>query len=144
MSFIGPLFTVISSVLAGTIVYVFTKFILDNILEQRKIIYNIGYALIFYADIYAARKVDNGLIKSAVDSFRGLSAKLELTLTIIPLYKFLESFSFITNGKDINEVSKLLMRISNSILPAAGQEYNEYAKQNKEDPSEIIKLLKIK
>jgi hypothetical protein len=144
MSFYQPFLTVISSVLVGTIVYVITKFILDNLLEQKKVIANIAYAITFYANIYSASMVNDEFIKPVSDKFRELSSRLSSTITINPGYNWLELFHIVLKAEDIKKASRLLMRISNSIGPAAGETTNYHAGKNEEDAEEVEKLLKIK
>ena len=138
------LFKIIIAAIGATFTYVITKFILDNILEQKKIINDISYYLTFYANIYCASIVNDELIQPVSDKFRELSARLSSTITIIPRYKWLEFFKFVLKTDDIKKASGLLMRISNSIGPAAGEKTNYHAEKNEEDAEEVVILLKIK
>ncbi len=144
MSFYQAFLTVISSVLVGTIVYVITKFVLDNLLEQKKVIADIANALTYYANIYSFPMVNDEDIKPTSDEFRKLSARLRSTITIIPKYNWFELFHIVPKTEDIKKACGLLMVISNSIRPAAGETTNYGARQNKEDAEEVEKLLKIK
>ena len=143
MSLWQAFMTVIPSVLVGTIIYVITKFILDNLLEQRKVINDIANALIYYSNIYCASIVNDNLIPPVSDKFRELSARLSTSVTIIPGYSYLELFLVVRKADDIKKASKLLMRISNSIAPAAGEKVNSHAEKNELDAKEIEQLLKI-
>jgi|WetSurMetagenome_2_1015567.scaffolds.fasta_scaffold515036_2 hypothetical protein len=136
--------TAISSIFVGTMVYVITKFVLDNLLEQRKVIADIAHALTYYANIYSASMVNDEFIKPTSDKFRELSARLRATITIIPKYNWLELFHIVLKTEDIKKAYGLLMVISNSIGPAAGETTSCNARENKEDAEEVEKLLKIK
>jgi len=135
---------VIASVLVGTIVYVITKFYLDNILQQWKLRASIAFNLTFYANIYCASIVNDDLIQPVSDKFRELSARLSSTITIIPGYKWFELVHFVIKSEDIKKAARLLMSISNSIRPAAGETKNYNAEENKKNAEEVEKLLKIK
>ena len=135
---------IIIAVIGATFTYVVTKFILENILEQKKVIADISYYLTFYANIYSASIVNDEFIEPVSNKFRELSARLLSTITIIPAYNWLELFCIILKAKDIKQASRLLMRISNCIGPAAHERTNYHAEKNEEDAKEIEKLLKIK
>jgi hypothetical protein len=135
---------IIIAVIGATFTYVITKFILDSILEQKKVIADIAYALTFDADIYSASKLNDELIKPVSNKIRELSARLLLTIRIIPGYDWLELFHIVRKSEDIKKASKLLMGIANSITPAAGEEINYQAKENCKDADEVEKILKIK
>jgi hypothetical protein len=69
---------------------------------------------------------------------------LSSTITIIPGYKWLDFLHIVPKAEDIKKASGLLMRISNSIAPAAGETVNVHAGKNVEDAKEVEILLKIK
>ena len=110
------LFTIAGAVLVYTFGEIFTKFFIEPIHDQKKIIWEIAEALIFYANIYAnpgtASKETND---KAQFRLRQLASLLRSKTQLIPWYKFLAKLRIVIKRSNIIDASVELIRLSNSI-----------------------------
>lgn len=111
--------------LFGVIVFVagqlLQRFFLEPVQEQRKIIGEIAFCLVFHANVMemSARK-DQGLVRveepvETVKTLRGLASKLRATLWTIPMYQLLARLKIVPKATTIMTAAKGLVGWSNSI-----------------------------
>ncbi len=115
----SELITAAYTALLGVIVFVvgqtLQRFILEPIAEQRKIIGEISYALIYYRNIAGGSLDSPDEIKKVRYELRSLSARLRSTLWSIPFYWTLSLVGVIPKRKSIEVSYRALIQWSNSI-----------------------------
>ncbi len=111
----------------GVLVFVFgqltQRFMLEPILEQRKIIGQIAYSLLFHANVMDVSRFEREGQKlvqvqeplDAVRTLRDLAGKLRATLWTIPCYGLLANLRVVPKRKAIMAASSGLVGWSNSI-----------------------------
>lgn len=117
---------------------ILSKFFIEPIYEQKKVIGKIAHFLIYYAgQISSPGKDDiNGIRTKASDQFRRLSCELKAKTYSIPLYCLWASMGFIIKKKKIQECHAALTFISNSL-------FNGKSKENRDAREKIKKILKL-
>jgi hypothetical protein len=97
------------------------KFVLEPLHEQRTVIGEIAFSLLFYANVMdmAARK-NEGLVTledpvETVRKLRGLAGKLRASLRTIPYYRLLAKLKVVPNETSILAATQGLIGWSNSI-----------------------------
>lgn len=89
------------------------KFILEPVQEQRRLIGEVAFALVFYANVstrFSAPEEKD----EAQKSVRKLSAQLRATLWTIPFYNLLAALHIVPKREAINRASTGLIGFSNS------------------------------
>lgn len=114
------------TVLVGTSVYVLgqliSKFVIDPIHEQRKLIGEIGDAMIFYANVYLTNDLNSISLEEkkelseAQQKYRQLASLLRSRTHLIPNYKFWEIFGLVKRRHDVEEASSELIGLSNQVF----------------------------
>lgn len=144
------------TIFAGFIVFVlsqiYLKFILDPLIEYRKIKAEIAVNLVYFANIYmnpVESKVlfSNDQIKSQVDdtsrTLRKLSCELRGCLQSIPFYWIFWLLRIIPSKKNARDVAANLIGISNSLFyPSGGDDFSR-TDANLKRRDKIVKLLKL-
>src|SRR4051812_330712 len=108
------------TLIVGVILYVFgqwiSKFVIEPVYEQRKIIGEIADALIYYANV---APFENSSTKERVPeasaNLRKLATSLMATTYLIPAYGFLSRRDWVRKIEDINIASRCLILLSNSV-----------------------------
>lgn len=108
------------TILGGLIIFLFSqivsKFFIDPIHEQKKIIGEIADKLIFYANVYANTTLTHPDKEKAHGEFRKLATALQSKTQVIPWYDFLAGIGMVKHKENINSATKELIRISNQII----------------------------
>lgn len=141
--------TALTTIIGGVLVYVsgqiLSKFFIEPIHEQRRIIGEIADALIYYANIYMnPGSGSQEKMVSASEKLRQLATLLQSKTHLIPHYSFFEKVKIVHKSSDIESASGALIGLSNSIpIPPDGNK-REAVKDNKEFREEICKLLNLR
>ncbi|MBC7809857.1 MAG: hypothetical protein H7175_01850 [Burkholderiales bacterium] len=91
------------------------KFILEPIQEQRKVIAEIAFVLVFLRNVSKGSISTEEELHEANATIRRLAAQLRATLWTIPLYGVFARLRIVPERKAIFEASKALIGWSNSI-----------------------------
>jgi hypothetical protein len=97
------------------------RFLLEPIQEQRKIIGEIAFSLLFYANVMDMSARENkGLVRleepvEIVKTLRGLASRLRATLWTIPCYKLFAKLGIVPDEDSVMAASQSLAGWSNSI-----------------------------
>ncbi|HEX8638403.1 MAG TPA: hypothetical protein VF692_10095 [Pyrinomonadaceae bacterium] len=97
------------------------RFILEPIQEQRKIIGEIAFSLLFHANVSdMSMRANKGLVQleepnETVKTLRSLAGRLRATLHTIPFYNFFSRLKFVPSEDDIKSASQSMVGWSNSI-----------------------------
>jgi hypothetical protein len=105
--------TVLSGVLVLVLGQVLQKFFLEPILEQKRLIGEIAFALTYYANISPSREQEE-IIKAHTE-LRTLASKLRSTMWTIPLYVPLSFFRILHRKWRIQQASQGLIGWSNTL-----------------------------
>ena len=101
---------------------IITKFFLEPLYEQRKMFGEISDGVLYYAQYFCNPGQDDigGNRTKASDAVRKLSAGLLAKSNAVPFYRIFAFFKIIPSSKDVNEVAKNLMFLSNSFFNGDG------------------------
>ena len=97
------------------------RFLLEPIQEQRKIIGEIAFSLLFHANVMdMARRANSGLMQleeptETAKTLRSLAGRLRATLYTIPFYNAFARLGFVPNSEAVESASQSLVGWSNSI-----------------------------
>lgn len=97
------------------------RFFLEPIQEQRKIIGEIAFSLLFHANVMDMSARENkGLVRleepvEIVRSLRGLASRLRATLWTIPCYKLFSKLGIVPDEESVMVSTQSLVGWSNSI-----------------------------
>jgi hypothetical protein len=97
------------------------RFILEPIQEQRKIIGEIAFSLLFHANVMdMARRANSGLLQleeptETAKTLRSLAGRLRATLYTIPFYSTFTRLGTIPSADAVKSASQSLVGWSNSI-----------------------------
>lgn len=137
-------YTVLYTVLSGTLVYVLgqliSKIIINPIHEQREVVAEIADTLIYYANIFGIHVSENDEANKAMNKFRSLSTKLLSRTHLVPFYFILQKMRIVISLKDIDNAHKNLIGLSNSVYQRENFNYDFIDKRYEE----IKKSLNIK
>ncbi|MCX6743435.1 MAG: hypothetical protein NT116_04330 [Candidatus Parcubacteria bacterium] len=143
--FLTSALTIFGGVLIFVIGQIISKFIIDPIHEQKRLIGKIADSLIFYANVYTNPGI---LPKETMDKasvkFRQQATFLQSKTHLIPLYGILSILGLIVSKNNINKASENLIRISNLTHVKPDSSTGNIAIKNAETADEIKKLLKLK
>lgn len=108
------------------------KFLVDPVHEQSKVIGEIFFGLVYYANFYAnpgrGRPED---LAATSDAFRRYASQLQGTTHAIRCYNQFERWGLIPQRSKIEEAVRNLIRISNSIHSGDGRENSKDAESVK-------------
>ena len=136
--------TIIGGVIIYSITQLISRFVIEPIYRQKKVIGEIVDALIFYANIYSNPNTvspEDGMKVS--ERLRRLSTLLQSRTYLVPFYGFCEIVGCVRRRSDIEIASKEIIGLSNSIIVPTGKEA-EYVKHNLERRDKIIQALDLK
>ena len=130
------------TVLTGTTLFVIgqivSKFLIEPILEQRRVIGEIAYSLIFYARDYTSPGLGKrDRMDEASEVLRQHASQLRARTHAIPWYGFWALLRRVRKYEDVLEASKRLIGLSNSIHQGDGLRNYQLAR-------DIEKLLGIR
>lgn len=116
-----------------------TEVFLRPLSEFRKIVGEIGFSLVFHANIIASARYEDAPEKcrDASLELRRLSARLRATADSIWCYDIFENTGIVPKRKDVSEAASLLIRLSN-ITGSPGHWTLKY-----EDKQKVGKLLNL-
>ena len=117
---------------------ILSKFFIEPIYEQKKVIGQIAHYLSFYAGQITSPGKDDveGIKTKASNQFRQLSCELKSKTYCIPLYRLWSVTGFIIKNEKIQECHTALIFISNSLF--TGKQ-----KENRDKMEKIKTILKI-
>jgi hypothetical protein len=148
--------TVLITVFSGLFLFIlsqfFLKFILEPMVEVRKVIGKISSHLVLYAyrfsNVVETKELyeNEELRKSIMDvstKTRTLASELQGAVQVVPLYSLFSSIGFIPSQINIQDAISNLIGLSNSLSANSDSRY-DYIHFNTEKRDEINKCLKIK
>ncbi len=117
----GALLTASLAVLVFVVGQAVLRFVLEPILEQRKLIGDVAHALLFYANVVhldtwgppdeqRRKELDDARI-----TLRGLAGRLRASLWTVPFYDTLARLGRVPSKKDVLEAATQLVGWSNSL-----------------------------
>lgn len=113
------------TILGGVVIYalgqIISKFIIEPIHEQKRIISEINDILIFYANKFFIYKERNTEADEIIDKIRSLSTKLRAKTELIPFYGYLEKCNLVLKSGRIDDACSALVGLSNSVYFLEGQ-----------------------
>jgi hypothetical protein len=135
------MFTVITAVLSGVLVFVLGQFILRLIIEPlqefAKIRGEVNYALIYYANFLSNPGLGNPKVLDEIsDTLRKLSGRFMATANSIRLYDFLSQLHLVPIREDLIKSARELIFLSNSVHSSDGR-------SNSDAISNIMRYLKL-
>ncbi|MGO8761075.1 MAG: hypothetical protein ACLP2P_06655 [Desulfobaccales bacterium] len=110
------LFKIIIGVVSGTFIYVLTKFVLDIIYEQKRVIGEIVNDLTFYKNVYGNSMSPIDKRQEASDKLRKLASSLTVSINILPCYAFLEKIKAVKPMSSVGNTIMHLIGLSNNCL----------------------------
>jgi len=117
------------------------SFIMNPILEQSKLRFEIARALTFYANVYSdPSQVTDEERRKAAETLRQLASQLEEKTLAIRWYGLLQRFLSKPTPQEIHEASKELIGLSNMVLSGQQDERGWYRVRRER----IVRLLRIK
>jgi hypothetical protein len=138
--------TVFSGILVYVIGQIFIKLVIDPVHQFKRIISDISFALLKYADVWRSPGLpyeeDKELLE-ATGEFRKLASLLNASRYFIPIYNQTRIIFFLPKGEELDSVSQNLIALSNILEnsedPRSGLEY-----ARKEYEQTIHSILNIK
>ena len=132
------------TILGGVFVYVIgqiiSKFMIEPIHEQKKIISEINDNLIFYANQFYLYTEVNPKAEEIRNKFRSFSAQLRAKTHLIPFYVLFQKLRMVLRKEDIYGACSSLVGLSNSVYKIEGQDISHVESYR----NEISTKLKIK
>lgn len=137
------------TILGGVIVYVIgqilSKFFIEPIHEQKKLIGEIADSLIFYSNIYTNPGMTAPeLMKDAHEKLRQQATLLISKTHMIPKYNFFSRLGVVISEKDIEGAFWGLIFLSNSVFQSSNEMGRSAALTNDDMAEKIKKLLKLR
>lgn len=124
----GQFQTVFITVFSGLFLFIlsqfFLKFILEPMVEVRKVIGKISSHLVFYSNRFSnivetERLYENNELRKDIleisNKTRSLASDLQGSVQVVPMYSFFSFFRLLPNIDGINEASSCLIGLSNSL-----------------------------
>lgn len=132
------------TIIGGVFVYVtgqiISKFFIDPIHKQAEIIGEISDALVYYAREYTSPgRLKKEMLNEASNKLRQLASLLKAKTYVIKWYSLFELPGWIPKLKAVEEASKYLIALSNSVYKDMGGD----GIKNAEVANKIRKLLNI-
>jgi hypothetical protein len=135
--FLTSAFTILGGVLIFALTQLIQKFLIEPAYEQSKVIGEICFGLIYYANRYTNPGVGRPEDLAATsDTFRRYASQLQGTTHAIRCYNLFEKLRIVPKGVDVEEAVGDLIRISNSIHSGNGRE-------NRQDAENVKRLLTL-
>jgi methenyltetrahydromethanopterin cyclohydrolase len=131
------------SIIAGITIYVFgqiiSKFFIESIHEQKKVIAEINDALIFYANQFYLYEIKDPKADEVVDKIRSLSTRLRAKTYFIPFYKILSKIDFVCSKEKIDKACSALIGLSNSVYKNTSSV--DFVEKYRKEISESLKII---
>jgi hypothetical protein len=128
-------FTILGGILIFALTQLMQKFLIEPAYEQSKVIGEIFFGLIYYANRYtnpgSGRPED---LTATSDAFRRYASQLQGTTNAIRCYNLFEKLRIVPKRANVEQAVGDLIRISNSIDSGNGRE-------NRQDAHNVKKLL---
>ena len=135
---LGVILTSALTITGAILVYAFTRIYVEPGIDLRRVIGEIDYALYFYADIYTnPGKSKTEYMQEAHEALRRLASELVSRANAIIHYGLARCFCMLPSSGNVQEASKELRFLSNSIFQGD-------ASENKKARNNIQKLLGLK
>jgi hypothetical protein len=137
--------TIFGSVLVYVIGQLISKFLIDPIHAQKKLIAEIGDSIIFYGNLYATPgKMPKEKMDEASYKLRQQAALLQSKTHLIPYQTSLSRLRIIASKSAIEKASSLLIRLSNSIHGSSSNASGgNIGTANADTADEIKRLLNL-
>ncbi len=127
------------SISTGTLVFALGKLIeslcVQPYISYQKVVGEITYQLVFYANAYSSKMIKNDIHKEAADKFRTSASRLQSYYNPIEWMHL----RFIATRKQVDEATAMLIGLPNSIPPREGE-----GTHNAKRVKKIREMLKIK
>jgi len=137
--FLTSALTIIGGVLVYTLGQIISKFFIEPVHEQAEIIGDISDALVYYAREYSSPGLlPRDMLDEAHEKFRRLASLLKAKTYRIKWYSFFTLFRLVPKLKSIEESSKQLIGLSNSVYRSSDSDSRSIDRVDK-----IRKLLGI-
>lgn len=129
--------TIIGGVVVFSLSQIVQKFLVEPVHEQAKVIGEIFFGLVYYADRYANPGTGRPeAMTETVDTFRRYASRLEGTTHAVRCYRLFECLGLAPSREGVDKAVGDLIRISNSIHTGNGRE-------NGHDADSVKKLLSV-
>ena len=125
--------------------FLVSQFVAEGIIkpyvEYRKVLADISYALIYYANIIVSAPAGSKREEHAEISerLRQLSARLRSAITALPFHELMRLFQLVPPQDRIHDAAARLIRISNMLLETEQKRHDEI----RQDIAAIGSLLQI-
>lgn len=113
--------TALFAILVLMIGQILQKWIMEPLQEQRKLIGEIAFALVFYANFSEVKPKEE--LETAQREIRSLASKFRATLWTIPFYGLFALFKIVPKRKDVLSASSGLIGMSNSLRERGRMEH---------------------
>ena len=141
--FLTSALTIFGSITVYVIGQIISKFVIEPIHEQKKLIGEIADSLIFYAYVYANPGLaERNLMDEASNKFRQQATLLQSKTHLIPLYSFFSCLGVVVNRSNIEKAASNLIGLSNSVYRVSS--IDDIAGRNLDRADEIKTLLRLK
>ncbi|MEX5283773.1 hypothetical protein [Nitrospira tepida] len=127
--------TIIGGVVVFSLSQIVQRFLVEPVHEQAKVIGEIFFGLVYYADRYAnpgTGKME--AMTEVADTMRRYASRLAGTTHAVRCYRLFECFGLAPNREAVDQAVHKLIRISNSVHTGNGRE-------NSADADNVRKLL---
>ena len=138
--------TVFSGVLVFVLGQIFLKLVIDPVHQLKRIISDISFALIQYANVWRSPGLpyeeDKELIKASGE-FHKLASLLNASRYLIPIYNQTRIIFFLPKGEELDSAGRSLIALSN-LLQNSEDPRNSLEYARKEYERTIHSILNIK
>ena len=139
------MFTAVLILIGGGVLLLVSQFVAEGIIkpyvEYRKVLADISYTLIYYANIIVTAPAGSKREEHAEISerLRQLSARLRSAVTALPFHEPMRLFHLIPSQDRTHDAAARLVRISNMLLETEQKRHDEI----RQDMAAIGALLQI-
>ncbi len=138
-------FTIIGGVIIYVVGQIISRFFIEPIHIQKKIIGEIDDVLGFYANVYCNPGIpQKEKINEASNRFRQLATLLKSKAYLIPWYNLFAKIRIVLKSDSIKEASEELIGLSNSMHRESIEGLGNLGILNSDRANKIRKLLKLK
>ena len=137
------------TVIGGTLIFVvgqlLSRFVIEPIHEQRKLIGEIADAVIFYANAYLTSDLtsidaeERKRLDTAQQRYRQLATLLRSRTHLIPAYSLLEKLKLVRRQTAVRQASSELIGLSNEVFSTSEHRFNSRIRR-KERLAELLGL----
>ena len=139
------MFTAVLILIGGGVLLLASQFVAEGIIkpyvEYRKVLAEISYALIYYANLIITTPASSKRDEQAEisEKLRQLSARLRAAITALPFHELMRLFRLIPPQDRIHDAASRLIRMSNLLLEIEQKRRDEI----RQDMAAIGTLLQI-